>query len=99
MSKKKKILKFSLYGFGVIALIITGLVIWYWESVVILFGNKNLEGKIDEVPQRQVKVLPEITNGESDWPNWLGANGDNSSSMTTIPKDWSSLKKVWPQSS
>jgi outer membrane protein assembly factor BamB len=92
----KKILKYTAYVFGVLVVILIGLGIWYWDTISILAGNKNLTGSVENVPKVQVGVCPPITQGLADWPCWLGNKGDNSVSVTAVPGDWSKgLKKLW----
>ena len=97
MNKKVKIVfKGCLIFLAVFVLIIIGLVLWFWETITILSGNKNLEGEVGAVPEVSTETFPAITKGKYDWINWLGPNNDGSSNMTDIPKDWSKgLKKLW----
>lgn len=97
MNKKVKFaLKGCLVVIGIFVLVLAGLAIWFWETIAIFAGNRNLEGEVGAVPEVKIEQLPPITKGENDWINWLGPNNDGSSNETNIPKDWSKgLKKLW----
>ena len=92
----KKILKFVLYGLGIIVLILVGFFIWFRPSIGVITGNKIQSDSVASVPQVEVKEYPAITMGKADWTNWLGKDGNNSNTITEFPIDWSkSSTKLW----
>jgi len=76
-----------------IVLIIIGYI--GYQVYIITMGSEKLTGKLENIPSKMSSVPP-ITKGNSDWPNWRGANFDGKSLTTGIKTDWSNgLKKLW----
>lgn len=89
MKKRKKIILIIL----AIILIIGGVIGYKGYQAVL--GSEELTGNIEAIPTDKVDV-PQLTNGNNDWPNWRGVNFDGKSSITGIKTDWSKgLKKLW----
>lgn len=58
-------------------------------------GSEPLSGKRDDIPTKMA-VIPPLTKGVADWPNWRGANFEGKSATKGIKTDWSNgLGKVW----
>ncbi len=93
----KKLLKWGLVIFSVILLIITGLVIWQWDTIAIMTGNADVHEETAAVPEPVVrKEIPPVKEGEADWPCWRGPDHDGRSRVTGIIKEWGAgLEKKW----
>lgn len=60
-----------------------------------IMGSEPITGKQESIPAK-TDVLPPITKGVADWPNWRGANFEGKSATTGIKTDWSNgLEKRW----
>lgn len=58
-------------------------------------GAEAITGNLTEIPNPSGSI-PQVTKGESDWPNWRGIKFDGKSTMQHISKDWyKGLKKLW----
>ncbi|NQV33624.1 MAG: PQQ-binding-like beta-propeller repeat protein, partial [Phycisphaeraceae bacterium] len=96
----RKIIKIGLkIILGLVGALVLGvgiLVMLNWDSVQILTGTGDLSNPSQDIPT--VFDTPVILRqtGESDWPCWRGANGDATSTVTGIIKDWSQgLNQLW----
>ncbi len=92
----KKIFKYTSCVLGVILLIGIGMAIWFWDSISIVMGNKSSAGNIEPIPQVQIAEYPDITTGQNDWICWRGEDSSNSTTVESIPTDFSNgLTKLW----
>ncbi|NIM16881.1 MAG: PQQ-binding-like beta-propeller repeat protein [Candidatus Aminicenantes bacterium] len=92
----KKVLKITAVIIGLLVVVIAVLVVLNWESISIMFINRELHEPVAAIPEAAAPGSLQITRGESDWVCWRGANGDGRSSITRILTDWSQgLEKKW----
>ena len=88
----KKWIKITL-GVIAVALVVVG--IFAYNIFKTVMGSEEITGSQGEVPE-QLKEIPALNTGASDWPNWRGTNYDGKSNSKNIKKDWSNgLKKLW----
>ncbi|MCK4761667.1 MAG: PQQ-like beta-propeller repeat protein [Candidatus Aminicenantes bacterium] len=93
MKKAIKIIGVILF---VVVLIAAGVAIWQWDTISIIFGNKNISGPVGAVPEPAIQQELPLTKGEADWICWRGSRGDGRSGVTGISTDWSGgLQKKW----
>ena len=69
-------MKWTLGILGVIVIGILILVAVFWSSIKILSGTQELAGDTQGVPLANIKNLPPLSIGDTDWITWLGAKGD-----------------------
>ena len=92
----KKWLKWTLWIIGIVFVIITVALAWYWPTFNILSGTEGISGDTSAIPQSTDGELPPITSTETDWLSWFGPDGDRHASVTGIKTDWSGgLPKLW----
>lgn len=83
-----------------VALIIIAVVViigvYYGVKIyTVIMGSEPLTGKLENIPAKMA-VVPPITTGVADWPNWRGENFEGKSSVKGIKTDWSNgLKELW----
>ncbi len=70
--------------------------IYYGVQVYkIIAGSEPISGKQERIPAKS-GMIPPITKGIADWPNWRGTNFEGKSATRGIKTDWSAgLKKRW----
>lgn len=97
MKKAVKIgLRILLGLVGTLVLGVGGLVFFNWDSVQILTGTGDLGSPSQDIPKALEPAVTLRQTGESDWPCWRGPNGDGTSTVTDIIKDWSQgLNQLW----
>jgi len=79
---------------AVCAVVLCGIFVAHkaWKAI---HGEQDIVGPVGAIPE-PVAVLAPPTKGPADWPCWRGINGDGTSAVTGIRKDWSGgLKKLW----
>ena len=97
MSKIIKIgLRILLGLVGTLVLGVGGLILFNWDSFQILTGTEDLSNPSQDIPTVLEPAMALRDTGESDWPCWRGPNGDATSTVTGIIKDWSQgLNPLW----
>lgn len=80
----------------IILLAIAGSVFWFYDSISIMTGNKNITGKVEKIPEARARVFPPVTSTELDWTSWLRADLSNAARVDKLSMNWSNgLKKIW----
>lgn len=80
----------------IILLAIAGSVFWFYDSISIMTGNKNITGKVEKIPEARARVFPPVTSTELDWTSWLRADLSNAARVDNLSMNWSNgLKKIW----
>jgi outer membrane protein assembly factor BamB len=97
---KRRILKKALkITAGIVALLVIALAVLValnWESLNIMFTNRELQGTVEAVPEAVDPASLSLTTGLSDWICWRGPDNDGRSRVTGILTDWSKgLEKKW----
>lgn len=89
----KKFMQLALVG---ILLAIGGSVFWFYDSIVIMTANKNINGKVDKIPEVKAGTLLPVTSTELDWTSWLREDLANANRVDNLSMSWSNgLKKLW----
>jgi outer membrane protein assembly factor BamB len=92
MQKKQKWLLISL-TIVIILIIMLGIV--GYSIYQTTFGSEEISGTFTAIPNG-AEVLPPLSMGEADWPNWRGPDLNGKSVLSDIRKDWTGgLKKIW----
>ncbi len=88
----KKYIKITLL---IISIILVFGIYYGYQIYKIIAGSEPISGLQENIPSKMA-VIPPMTIGIADWPNWRGAEFDGKSATKGIKTDWSQgLKKRW----
>jgi outer membrane protein assembly factor BamB len=81
--------------FVIVAVILVSGLYFGYQIYEMVVGSEPLIGKQESIPAKST-IIPPITKGTADWPNWRGANFEGKSATTNINLDWSKgMEKLW----
>ena len=89
MKKKWKII------LGILVVLIIVLGVFVYEVFQTIAGSETLAGSQSAIPEND-GLIPPLSSGTADWPNWRGKNFDGKINIRGIRTNWDGgLKKLW----